>query len=189
MNGNKKVKELSIAVTQSDYTHCFCKSSSVLQSDKTQLCQLFQVQIGSPNLKRIYEMEVKYNSIHPDEATTKVTQVSHKLLVSSRQIGGLFYLHDENKNICGSRVIVDDRVYDLQRATIEELKFCSDFTSANYKKIVDGDGEMIGYFIDFYLNSNAFKLSLCEIQNIFKRNEKSLLNMVPDYPEYHFPEP
>ena len=153
------------------------------------MCQLFQVSIGSPNLKRIYELEVKYNSIHPDEATTMVRQISQKLLVSSKTIGGLYYLHDEKKDINGSRVVINDYLYDLHRASADELKFCTDFTSSNYKRIVDRDGEMIGYFIDIYLNSNACNLSLCEIQNIFKRNEKTLLNMVPDHPEYHFPEP
>ena len=97
-------------------------------------------------------MEVRYDAI-PSKSTTEVRQISQKLIASNRKIKQAMPLMNEEKEITGSRVEIGNKIYDLERPFYpEQLQFRTAFTSSGIKRIISKKGELIGIYVEIYLN-------------------------------------
>lgn len=62
------------------------------------------------------------------------------------------------------------------------MKFTGEFTHSTFKRVFKNN-EQVGLMIDMHLRKDKphlEKLSIQEIQMIFRRNEKTIMNLVPN---------
>lgn len=114
--------------------------------------------------------------------------MSQKLILACHEITDLSYLLNDKKEIVGSQVRIGKHIFEMPSLEPENFLFKKEFTCSDHRKILNENGEMIGQMLEIQLNSKMKELPQSEIQMIYRRNERTLINIVPDRPEYQFPE-